>query len=61
MEKLLPLLVVLVTVLGFAGIAVLAVRRVRKSSRRAAFLGGGVQFWVPESILCLRRRFSSKK
>jgi Tfp pilus assembly protein PilV len=44
MEKLLPLLVVLVTVLGLAGIAVLAVRRVRKSSRRAAFLGWGLQF-----------------
>jgi hypothetical protein len=44
MEKLLPLWVVLITVLGLAGIAVLAVRWVRKSSRRAAFLGWGLQF-----------------
>jgi hypothetical protein len=44
MEKLLPLWVVLVAVLGLAGIAVLAVRWARKSSRRAAFLGWGLQF-----------------
>jgi hypothetical protein len=43
MEKLLPLLVVLVFMLGFIGVAVLAVRWKRKSSRRAAFLGWGVQ------------------
>jgi hypothetical protein len=44
MEKLLPLIVVLVVVLGIIGISVLAVRWARKSSRRAAFLGWGLQF-----------------
>jgi hypothetical protein len=44
MEKLLPLLIVLVTILGIIGIAVLGVRWARKSSRRAAFLGWGLQF-----------------
>ena len=44
MEKLLPLLVVLVFMLGFIGVAVLAVRWKRKSSRRAALLGLGLQF-----------------
>jgi hypothetical protein len=44
MEKLLPLLIVLATILGIIGIAVLAVRWARKSSRRAAFLGWGLQF-----------------
>jgi uncharacterized membrane protein len=43
MEKLTPLLGVLVFMLGFIGVAVLAVRWKRKSSRRAAFLGWGVQ------------------
>jgi Tfp pilus assembly protein PilV len=44
MEKLLPLLIVLVTILGIIGISVLAVRWARKSSRRAALLGWGLQF-----------------
>ena len=44
MEKLLPVLIVLVTILGIIGISVLAVRWARKSSRRAAFLGWGLQF-----------------
>ena len=44
MEKLLPLLIVLVVMLGIIGIAVFAVRWARQSSRRAAFLGWGLQF-----------------
>jgi hypothetical protein len=44
MEKLTPLLGVLVFMLGFIGVAVLAVRWKRKSSRRAALLGLGLQF-----------------
>jgi hypothetical protein len=44
MEKLLPLVIVLVVVLGITGISVLAGRWARKSSRRAAFLGWGLQF-----------------
>jgi uncharacterized membrane protein len=44
MEKLLPLFIVLIAVLGITGIFVLAVRWARKSSRRAAFLGWGLQF-----------------
>jgi Tfp pilus assembly protein PilV len=44
MEKLLPMLIVLVAMLGIVGISVLAVRWARKSSRRAAFLGWGLQF-----------------
>jgi hypothetical protein len=44
MEKLLPLLIVFVVMLGLAGIAVLGVRWARRSSRRAAFLGWGLQF-----------------
>jgi hypothetical protein len=44
MEKLLPLLIVLVVMLGIIGISLLAVRWARKSSRRAAFLGWGLQF-----------------
>jgi hypothetical protein len=44
MEKLLPLIVVFAVTLGIIGIAVLAVRWARKSSRRAAFLGWGLQF-----------------
>ena len=44
MEKLLPLIIVSVTILAIAGVAVLAVRWARRSSRRAAFLGWGVQF-----------------
>jgi hypothetical protein len=41
---LLPLILVLVVMLGIIGISVLAVRWARKSSRRAAFLGWGLQF-----------------
>lgn len=44
MEKLLPFLIVLVALLGILGISVFAVRWARKSSRRAAFLGWGLQF-----------------
>jgi hypothetical protein len=44
MEKLLPLLIVLVFMLGIIVISVLAVRWARKSSRRSAFLGWGLQF-----------------
>jgi hypothetical protein len=44
MEKLLPLVIVLVFILAIIGIAALAVRSARKSSRRAAFLGWGLQF-----------------
>jgi hypothetical protein len=44
MEKFLPLIIVLVVMAGIIGISVLAVRWARKSSRRAAFLGWGMQF-----------------
>jgi hypothetical protein len=44
MEKLLPLIIVLAAMLGIIGISMLAVRWARKSSRRAAFLGWGLQF-----------------
>lgn len=44
MEKLLPLIIVLIVMLGIIGVAVLAVRWARRSSRRAAFLGWGLQF-----------------
>jgi len=44
MEKLLPLIIVLIVVLGIIGVAVLAVRWARKSSKRATFLGWGLQF-----------------
>jgi hypothetical protein len=44
MEKLLPVFIVVVGTLGIVGISVLAVRWARKSSRRAAFLGWGLQF-----------------
>jgi hypothetical protein len=44
MGKLLPLVIVLVVVLGIIGISALAIRWARKSSRRAAFLGWGLQF-----------------
>jgi hypothetical protein len=43
-SQLLPLIVVLVVMLGIIGIAVFAARWARKSSRRAAFLGWGLQF-----------------
>jgi hypothetical protein len=44
MEKLLPLLIVLVAILAIIEISVLGVRWARKSSKRAAFLGWGLQF-----------------
>jgi hypothetical protein len=44
MEKLLPMIVVLVSILAIIGVSVFAVRWARKSSRRAAFLGWGLQF-----------------
>ena len=44
MEKLLPLFIVLIAALGITGIFVLAARWARKSSRRAALLGWGLQF-----------------
>lgn len=44
MEKLLPLLIVFVTMLMIIVISVILVRWARKSSRRAAFLGWGLQF-----------------
>jgi hypothetical protein len=44
MEKLLPLIIALVVTLGIIGISMFAVRWARKSSRRAAFLGLGLQF-----------------
>jgi hypothetical protein len=44
MEKLALLVIVLIVVPGIIGIALLAVRWARKSSRRAAFLGWGLQF-----------------
>jgi hypothetical protein len=44
MEKLLPLVIVLAVMLGIIGISVLAVRWAQRSSRRAAFLGWGLQF-----------------
>ena len=44
MDKLLPLMIVLAAMLGIIGIAVFAARWARKSSRRAAFLGWGLQF-----------------
>lgn len=44
MEKLLSLITVLVFMLGIIGVFVLAVRWARKSSKRAAFLGWGLQF-----------------
>jgi hypothetical protein len=44
MEKLAPLVVVFVISLTLVGLAVLCIRWARKSSRRAAFLGWGLQF-----------------
>ena len=43
MDKLIPLFVIFVFVFGLAGLAVLFIRWARKSSRRAAFLGWGVE------------------
>jgi hypothetical protein len=44
MDKVLPLIIVWVAMLGIIGIFVLGVRWARKSSKRAAFLGCGLQF-----------------
>jgi hypothetical protein len=44
MEKLLPLFIAMAALLGIIGISLLAMRWARKSSRRAAFLGWGLQF-----------------
>ena len=44
MEKLLPVLIVFAVMLGIIGISVVAVRWARQSSKRAAFLGWGLQF-----------------
>jgi hypothetical protein len=44
MEKLAPVIIVFAFLLGITGVAVLAVRWARKSFRRAAFLGWGLQF-----------------
>jgi hypothetical protein len=43
MSKLLPLVIVLVVMLCIITVALIAVRWARKSSRRAAFLGWGLQ------------------
>jgi hypothetical protein len=44
MSKLLPLVIVLVVMLCIIAVALIAVRWARSSSRRAAFLGWGLQF-----------------
>jgi len=44
MEKLLPVIILFAVMLGLMGISVVAVRWARKSSKRAAFLGWGLQF-----------------
>jgi hypothetical protein len=44
MAKLVPLIIVFAFVLLVVGISVLAFRWARRSSRRAAFLGWGLQF-----------------
>jgi hypothetical protein len=44
MSKLLPLVIVLVVMLCIIAGALIAVRWARRSSRRAAFLGWGLQF-----------------
>jgi hypothetical protein len=44
MQKLLPLFIVFVVMLGIVGVSALAVRWARRSSKRAAFLGWGLQF-----------------
>jgi hypothetical protein len=43
MEKLAPLIIVFVLIATIIGVSVLAIRWARKSSRRAAFLGWGLQ------------------
>jgi hypothetical protein len=44
MGKMLPVLIVLLFILAVGAIGVLAIRWTRKSSRRAALLGLGLQF-----------------
>jgi hypothetical protein len=44
MDKIIPVLIVFVFIFGIIGVSVLAIRWARKSSRRAAFLGWGLQF-----------------
>jgi hypothetical protein len=44
MEKFAALIIVLVFILGLILVSVLAIRWARKSPRRAAFLGWGLQF-----------------
>jgi hypothetical protein len=44
MDKLAPVIIVFAFVLLVVGISVLAIRWARRSSRRAAFLGWGLQF-----------------
>ena len=44
MDKLAPLLIVFAIVLLIAGISAFAIKWARRSSRRAAFLGWGLQF-----------------
>jgi hypothetical protein len=44
MDKVVPLSIVFAFVLLLVGISVLAIRWARRSSRRAAFLGWGLQF-----------------
>jgi hypothetical protein len=44
MEKIAALIIILVFILGIIMVSVLAIRWARKSSRRAAFIGWGLQF-----------------
>ena len=44
MERLAPVIIILGFILGMTGVAVFTVRWARKASRRAAFLGWGLQF-----------------
>jgi hypothetical protein len=44
MGRILPLLLVMAFILGIVGVGVLAIRWTRKSSKRAALLGLGLQF-----------------
>jgi hypothetical protein len=43
MERLIPSMIVFAAILGMGGVAVLAIRWARKSSRRATFLGLGIE------------------
>ncbi|HEY6621257.1 MAG TPA: hypothetical protein VIY68_17050 [Steroidobacteraceae bacterium] len=44
MDKLIALMIVFVSMVGLVGAAILAIRWKRKSSRRAALLGLGLEF-----------------